>query len=254
MAAGSPAALAGRMESELHAAARSLVRAGAGRIFPGLFWRLQAPLRGVALTFDDGPDPELTPRLLDVLAEHGARATFFVVGEAARRHPVLVRRILAEGHTLGNHTETHARCPTLTPEVFRRELKSVDLLLESITTTAAPRAFRPPYGAITPAQLRSLRGRRVALWTRDSRDYREASAQDIGALGERLEPRDVVLFHDRFPATLAGLPSLLRSLRGRGLEAVGLDDPRLYPPARGEDRLLLKVLSLQYRRFRRGAK
>jgi len=190
------------------------------------FWRLPAGSRSVALTFDDGPDPEHTPRILEALARFDARATFFLIGEQAARYPELVAQIAAAGHTLGNHTQTHVVCSGLSDAELDAELAAADASLAPFYHGSRLPALRPPFGSIRPAQaLRLARaGRRVALWSRNPQDYRGAGVATIAAMGETLAARDVVLLHDRFPATLEALPDVLEGLARRGLEAVGLDD------------------------------
>jgi peptidoglycan/xylan/chitin deacetylase (PgdA/CDA1 family) len=206
--------------------AKSLFQAGVERSPAGktLFWHVPGGDSGVALTFDDGPDPDGTPRILDRLAERGVRATFFVIGEAARRYPELVRRIAAEGHALGNHTYTHARCTELTPEELAEELAQTDEALREICGMEVA-LFRPPWGAIRPAQLLALarEGRSAALWSIDSRDYRGASAAEIVLRCADIRGGDIVLMHDRFPATVEALPRLLDLLEARGLLGVPLE-------------------------------
>jgi peptidoglycan/xylan/chitin deacetylase (PgdA/CDA1 family) len=186
------------------------------------FWKLSPGEQGVALTFDDGPDPEQTPRILDTLAEFNARATFFVLPAPALRYPELVARMVAEGHALGNHTYTHACCHHLSKAKLRNELERADEVLRPHLPPDALPVFRPPWGAIRPHQAAALlrTGRKIALWNRDSRDYRNAPPSFIAALGHTLRHRDIVLLHDRFPATVEALPLLLERLAARGLPAV----------------------------------
>lgn len=190
-----------------------------------LLWRLPESGRpSIALTFDDGPDPDATPRILDILAEHGARATFFLVGSAALRHPELVQRICREGHAIGNHTHTHARCKKLSLAALHREIGFTDVALRVACPEVGLPVFRPPFGELRSAHALWLacHGRRIAFWSRDSRDYRDAPASEIVRLGQTLAHRDMVLLHDRFAATQAALPELLRVLRDRGLEPAPL--------------------------------
>jgi peptidoglycan-N-acetylglucosamine deacetylase len=209
--------------------ARAALEAGLERSWlrSHLFWRLQTPVNGVCLTFDDGPDPQCTPRVLEILARYHARATFFVVGRQVLEHPELARRIIAEGHTLGNHTFSHVRCDRMTAKEFRREVEEGDAAIEALREGESQPIFRPPFGAIRPAQLCELLrdGRHVALWNRDPRDYQFARPEEIVAVGEKLQSRDIVLLHDRFPATLEALPKVLEGLARRGLTTVVLQDP-----------------------------
>jgi peptidoglycan/xylan/chitin deacetylase (PgdA/CDA1 family) len=180
----------------------------------------------VAFTFDDGPDPEQTPRILDVLAGYGACATFFVIGERVNRYPELVRRIVAEGHAIGNHTYSHLRCRELDLGTLRRQIERTDAALEAaLGPQFVPLpVFRPPFGEIRMGQALylSATGRTLAFWNQDTRDYRGASAQEMAALGSQLTGGDVVLLHDRFPATTEALPWLLNAIRAKGLAAVSL--------------------------------
>lgn len=170
--------------------------------------RVAAPLLGTiqgvvteekiaALTFDDGPHPEYTPRLLDILAAHGAKATFFVVGAAVRAHPELTRRIASEGHALANHTWDHRSMPTLT-RVQRLEQ------LRRCAHALAPyggdhHLFRPPFGNQSLAsRLDALRlGYEVVTWSYHCLDWLEHDAEFLSArLAERLRPGSIVLLHD----------------------------------------------------------
>jgi peptidoglycan/xylan/chitin deacetylase (PgdA/CDA1 family) len=186
------------------------------------YWRLPAGSSGVALTFDDGPDPEVTPRVLDLLAEFGSRATFFVLGEKARAHPKLVRRIRAEGHRIGNHTYTHARCDRLSRDKLRNEVEATAVAIAEVCGTPPERLFRPPFGALRPGQAveLALEGWRVTLWSQDGQDYLGVPAEAVAAVGSMLEPRDILLLHDRIPATAEALPALLARLAERRLTAV----------------------------------
>lgn len=154
--------------------------------------------RGVYLTFDDGPDPRWTPQLLDVLASANAKATFFMIGIQARRHPDLVRRVVREGHTIGNHTLTHAHPWTLTK---RRALAEVREGADAIADSAgrAPSLFRPPHGARRRCMLAAAEAQneRVVMW--------DVSAIDWGWLGTspriarrlgRVRAGQIVLMHD----------------------------------------------------------
>jgi peptidoglycan-N-acetylglucosamine deacetylase len=126
----------------------------------------------VALTFDDGPNDEATPELLDVLARHGVRATFFAIGSFAQLRPEIVRRVVAEGHLLGNHTMSH---PTLSLERVarvRQELAECNAVLEDITGEVV-RYFRPPFGARRPMVLRAARelGLTPVMWNVTGYDW-----------------------------------------------------------------------------------
>jgi peptidoglycan/xylan/chitin deacetylase (PgdA/CDA1 family) len=126
--------------------------------------------RTAYLTFDDGPNPDATPRILDTLARAGVPAAFFLVGRDAREHPDLVRRIRDEGHVIGNHSYSHAYFPELTPDEVREEIADTNRILEDILGTP-PVLFRYPHGESSPAAdvvLRELRLSDGVLWHWDS--------------------------------------------------------------------------------------
>lgn len=206
--------------------AREAYRTAVERSPLGRRIRWRGEPEGVALTFDDGPDPEFTPQILDVLRRRDARATFFLVGEQADRHPELVRRIAAEGHAIGNHTYSHVHCRELEPPALIRQIERTDAALEralgDLPKGLPP--FRPPFGELSVLQALYLAaaGRTVVFWNRDARDYCGASASDIAAIGSKLTSGDVVLLHDRFPATVEALPRLLEELNVRGLASLPL--------------------------------
>ena len=166
----------------------------------------------VAVTFDDGPDPEWTPRILDVLAAHGARATFFVVGERAARHPGIVQRIAAEGHAVGHHSWTHSEPATTSARDLLRETRQSREYLEQLLGRAAP-LFRPPHGKLTTAKLFGLwgQGNVVVLWNHDPKDYQMADPAELTRwfTTRPLHAGDVLLLHDTHSHTAAALPSML---------------------------------------------
>jgi len=145
---------------------------------------LIAPRRAgeLALTFDDGPNPTWTPRLLDVLASHGVHATFFMLGSHAAAEPALVRRIAAEGHLIGSHSWSHPNLALTPASRVRGEMLRGKQALEEITG-ATVKFFRPPFGARRPMVLRAARelGMTPVLWNAMTSDWREPSAEKIAA-------------------------------------------------------------------------
>jgi peptidoglycan/xylan/chitin deacetylase (PgdA/CDA1 family) len=134
----------------------------------------------IALTYDDGPNPAATPKLLEVLARYNARATFFIIGRHARRHSDLVRAIHGAGHLVGNHTMTHPWLAWQKAQVIREELSGCCKLLEDLTGEPV-RFMRPPHGARRPAVMRIARslGMRTVQWNVMGYDWRPISAEDI---------------------------------------------------------------------------
>lgn len=183
---------------------------------------------GFHLTFDDGPHPEGTPAVLEVLARHGVQATFFLVGEQVRRAPALVGELLAAGHELGLHCDRHRNLLRLSPRQVREDIARAE---DSIASAGGGpiTLYRPPYGVLNTAavMLARRRGWRTLLWRRWGRDW-EASATPEG-ITERVSRAasagDVLLLHDAddysapesWRRTVAALPLVLEQLAGDGL-------------------------------------
>jgi peptidoglycan/xylan/chitin deacetylase (PgdA/CDA1 family) len=181
----------------------------------------------VALTFDDGPHPEHTPRLLDLLGERRVPATFFVVGEGARRHPGIVRRIVAEGHDLGNHTYTHGDPRRTSPAALMDEVRRTRALLEDLTGHPC-RLFRPPRGAIGAGKLLRLWADRqvVVLWSIDTRDCAMRSSHEMRAFCSLYRPEDgdIVLMHDDTPHAATAVEALPRLAAFRDVKFVRVSE------------------------------
>lgn len=194
-----------------------------------------AAARGeVALTIDDGPDPAVTPRILDLLDRHGARATFFCIGDRAAAHPDLVRAIATRGHRVENHSQGHPlRFSTLGPRGLAREVGAAQAALTALTGST-PRFFRAPAGLRNPflEPVLARYGLELATWTRRGFDTRCGDAAIVLArLTRNLAAGDILLLHDGNaapgpdgePVVLAVLPRLLDALAARGLTPVTLD-------------------------------
>ncbi|MBS1814418.1 MAG: polysaccharide deacetylase family protein [Acidobacteria bacterium] len=134
----------------------------------------------VALTYDDGPSPDNTPALLELLAQHNVHATFFLIGEHVRRYPQLARRIAEEGHSIGNHTMTHPNLFRSSSATTHRELADCQRLIAD-TTGVTPRLFRPPFGARNPATLRVARAMHLepVMWNVTAKDWQPLSVEAI---------------------------------------------------------------------------
>ncbi|ACC73815.1 polysaccharide deacetylase family protein [Paraburkholderia phymatum] len=189
----------------------------------------------VALTIDDGPDPVVTPQVLDLLDAHGVRATFFCIGARAQRHPALMREIVARGHDVENHSQAHVHTFSVTlPGGLTREIDAAQRTLETLTGER-PMFFRAPAGLrnlfLEPV-LQKL-DLRLAAWTRRGFDTRERNPERVLArLVDGLAARDILLLHDASAATGASgkpvvldvLPRLIDTVHARGLRFVTLRD------------------------------
>jgi peptidoglycan/xylan/chitin deacetylase (PgdA/CDA1 family) len=189
----------------------------------------------VALTIDDGPDPEVTPAVLDLLARHQVRATFFCIGDRVTQHPELARRITREGHEIGNHSEHHRYVFSLFgPAAMRREIavaqKSIQAVCQSV-----PRFFRAPAGLRNPFLQPCLTdlSLQLASWTRRGYDTVNADAETVlDRLTRNLKAGDILLLHDGCaarasdgtPVILAVLPRLLPMLASQRLSCVTLSE------------------------------
>ena len=174
-----------------------------------------------ALTFDDGPSIN-TPHLLDMLEEYGIPATFFLLGNQAERHPDIVKRILAEGHEVGNHSYSHPNLRAVSPARKEEELRRTDTILRNLGAT--PLFMRPPYGsfdAYTEKVAESL-GLSVMLWSMDSRDWQRLPdnyatlRNNRGTVYAPGTLRGIFLFHDSHKRTVDDLPRIVRDLRAGG--------------------------------------
>ncbi|MDN0081357.1 polysaccharide deacetylase family protein [Crenobacter sp. SG2305] len=196
----------------------------------------------VAITIDDGPDPEVTPRVLDQLDAAGARATFFCIGSEARRHPALCREIVARGHAVENHSQHHHHSFSLRgPVALAREVDAAQRTLAEITGMT-PRFFRAPAGLRNPFLEPVLHRRNLTLasWTRRAFDTRQNDpSRVLEVLSRNLAGGDILLLHDAHaartssgaPVILEVLPDLLAAIRQRGLNTVTLAEALMPQPA-----------------------
>ena len=205
-----------------------------------------ATARGVALTFDDGPTPGGTDRVLDALGELGVRAAFFVIGANVRRHPRLVERMHAEGHLVGNHSHDHSHFGMFGRRTYwRNQLELTDDAVREVIGRR-PALFRPPMGQKTGHMTRaaSITGHTIVTWTRSAFDGVGASPQRIvRRLAGRSAAGDILLLHDGLEpnavrrdssATVAAVRPVVEQLRARGLEPRPLEQLLAMPAYRDE--------------------
>jgi peptidoglycan/xylan/chitin deacetylase (PgdA/CDA1 family) len=195
----------------------------------------------LALTFDDGPSAADTPRVLDLLAQHGAHATFFTLAQNVRRHPELVRRMVAEGHEVAIHGELHLPLLMLPPGLIRREIeRSADAVRQAANVTA--RHYRPPFGFMVPSQARYVRNMGYTSVLGDV--YPEDAYQPpVDTIVRRVLPRltagSILILHDGSPIgtpsrarTVGALAIILRHMATHALRGVSVE--RLLAAARAE--------------------
>ena len=234
--------------------------------FPTLYHQGAGGEHQVAFTFDDGPSPDWTPKILNILKAANVKAAFFLVGANAERYPGLVRRIVEEGHEIGNHTYYHPNLALCWPEHIRLELNATQLLLETITGRATT-LFRPPYAADTsPSQLRELTPLQIAqdlnylvvLESIDPQDWAKPGA-DVILQRVKQQRRDgsIILLHDAGgdrSQTVSALPRILDWLHTRGDSVVPLStllgttrDAVMPPLQQGGQSLTRLVSSIGFR-------
>lgn len=177
----------------------------------------------VAMTFDDGPHPQNTPRLLDMLRERNIKATFYVIGRNVDLYPALTRRIVAEGHEIGNHTYTHRNLTTLSADAVRTEFnKTRDAIAKA--AGVQPRTMRPPYGALRQDQrqwIHSEFGYPTILWSVDPRDWQRPGPSVVTSrILAGTTPGGIVLAHDLHAPTVDAMPATLDGLLRKGYKFV----------------------------------
>lgn len=196
-----------------------------------LQWSGPAATRTVYLTFDDGPIPEVTPWVLDTLAEYNAKATFFCIGSNVAQHPELFARLRQEGHTVGNHTFDHLNGWNTQRFTYLRNV----LRCQAYTGS---RLFRPPYGRITRQQMKALRQRfNVVMWDVLSADFDERldAGQCLRNVVEHSTPGSIIVFHDSLkaePRLRHALPAALAHFAAEGYSMAALQEDWFTPPTR----------------------
>jgi len=198
-------------------------------LFGPVLNRLPASSNAVAITFDDGPNPDATPRILDVLREQGVSATFFVLGRHAERWPGLVRRMTEEGHQLGNHGYWHRKLHRRLPSYVRDDLTRGTEAIVQASGGVRPRVFRAPHGFRNPwvTPIAASLGQRTIGWSLGVWDSARPGASEIARRAlNGLHAGSILLLHDGDGydpdgdrlQTAEALPMIIRGLRDRGLQ------------------------------------
>lgn len=180
----------------------------------------------VSITFDDGPNAEFTPKVLDLLEKHKAKATFFIIGKNAEKNPDLVRQIEDSGHIIGNHSYSHSnKFGFFSTSKVVWEIKKTDEVIKSITGKT-PLIFRPPFGVTNPNIKKALKqtGHHSIGWSKRSFDTTSLSEETIfKRVSDQLKRGDVILLHDQNRKTIAVLERLLLFLEQHQLKSVSVD-------------------------------
>ncbi len=190
---------------------------------------VQTETKRIALTFDDGPHPFLTERILDILDRYHVKATFFMVGENVRNYPDAAREVIARGHEVGNHTNSHDSMACMDARTVLREMIGCEDALEELCEYR-PHLFRPPEGAVTPHVQSCLEDEDylLVLWSLDTRDWEKKSTDHIvRTVLDGVRAGDIILMHDyigRNSKTPEALEILLPQLLERGYELVTVSD------------------------------
>ena len=197
----------------------------------------------IAMTFDDGPAEKLTPQLLDLLAKHHIKATFFIIGENAAEYPDIVTRAAREGHEIANHSWSHPNLGQMSDERVRRQLRQTDDVIKK-ATGKRPTLMRPPYGSITSHQRQWIHeefGYQIILWDVDPLDWkRPGPAAVTNRIVRQTRPGSIVLSHDIHPGTIEAMPDTLDQLEQKGFkfvtvsELIAMAKPETPRPVRSE--------------------
>ncbi len=182
----------------------------------------------IAVTFDDGPHPQYTQTILDILDNAGASATFFLQGKEVEKYPHLAREVFSRGHQLGNHGYAHLDAKQASQKEYIAEVKRAQDVLQNTVGVEIDKVFRPPYGNMTGSAFISLAlaGYRFVFWSVDSRDsfIRTESELIAHVATVKISAGDILLLHEDYAHTVAALPKILQSLSSRALRFSRIND------------------------------
>lgn len=183
----------------------------------------------IALTFDDGPHPTKTEKILDILDRYDVKATFFIIGSNAEYHPEIVAQEVLRGHEVANHSYSHTNLSKCTPEQIKKEIDLADRAIEK-AAGIRPKLFRPPEGAYSEnsVKIAGELGKNTIIWTVDTMDWANRSADDIVKnIKENVRSGSIILFHDFTSAkahTIEALEIIIPYLKSQGYEFVTVSD------------------------------
>lgn len=203
-------------------------------VYPNRVWAFSNSKKKIYLTFDDGPHPEITPWVLNLLKEYQAKATFFCVGHNVEKHPDILKRIIQEGHTVGNHTFNHLNGRKTKTNSYIQNINKAQKTLEENGVSSALThndkiLFRPPYGRISGKQVRMLQkqGYKIVMWHIVSYDFDAAVSKEkcLKNVLKNSRPGTIVVFHDSLKAEKNlryALPRTLEKLSKEGFTFAGM--------------------------------
>lgn len=180
----------------------------------------------VALTFDDGPSPKVTPRILDMLGEHDATATFFMLGNQVEYYPDIAKQVAKNGHEIASHSNSHPDMTKLSSGMIAKEMSDTSEKIEK-ATGIKPTLFRPPYGAYNNDVINNAKdyGYSIILWSVDSLDWKSHDASSVySIIMQNVTNGSIILMHDIHDSTADALPQLLSSLKNEGYEFITVSE------------------------------
>ena len=192
-------------------------------IFPKYVWNIKTHEKVLYLTFDDGPTPKITEQVLDILDQYNAKATFFCIGKNVQEYPSIFKRLLQEGHTIGNHSFNHLKGWKSKNSIYLQDIRKAEEIIDS-------KLFRPPYGRIKPSQARHLQtlGYQIVLWDVLSYDWDHTVSKEkvLQTITKNSQPGSIIVFHDSVKAEenmRYALPKVLEYFSEKGFRFENLD-------------------------------
>jgi peptidoglycan/xylan/chitin deacetylase (PgdA/CDA1 family) len=195
-------------------------------LYPSMTWEIPVQDNSVFLTFDDGPDPGVTPQVLDLLKKYEAKATFFCVGQNVEKYPVLYERLIFEGHTTGNHSHSHLKGSKTDTAHYLEDIQKAARVIKS-------KLFRPPYGKIRAEQVKALKNKyKIVMWNVLAGDFDKAVSMEevLKRLIDHTKPGRIIVLHDnaKFRATmLPALESYLDHCTRKGFKFLAIREEML---------------------------
>jgi peptidoglycan/xylan/chitin deacetylase (PgdA/CDA1 family) len=194
-------------------------------LFFNQVWDIPNSENTIYLTFDDGPTPEITERVLEILDKHHIKATFFCIGDNVRKHPEIVQKILSKQHSVGNHTYSHLKGWKTPTKTYISNSEACEIKLNSLFKIRNSKLFRPPYGKITPWQSYKLRklGYKIIMWDVLSKDYDASISAEMcyENVIKNVSSGSIIVFHDSNKAkenVLKSLEKTIETLKSKGFK------------------------------------